>query len=324
MKNATPKLRLDPEGNVAAAISVAFAYGADAIERQRAGVLGGDGEAVHQMRVAARRTRAAIELFAGQVHSTQAAILRRYVPWLVHTLGNVRECDVIKRTLKDREARVEPRIVEMLPPLYSELLSRRQLAAAALSDAFSSASYTGLTRRLNQPRIITSASMLSLGSTAATMLDPIARSLSRAGGKVDRNSPPTVVHHLRVRIKRMRYALEILEPLAGKRLRKTRERLEAMQDLFGSFNDTVTAISWLIAYADAEGAPPGAVMAAGAMAESLRRRQRKLFRRCNKAWRKFSRSESIKDTIAEIRRRGGATHVRAGSKPSTQAVEMPV
>ncbi|MFZ0659948.1 MAG: hypothetical protein WAM05_14585, partial [Candidatus Binataceae bacterium] len=78
------------------------------------------------------------------------------------------------------------------------------------------------------------------------------------------------------------------------------------------------AIAWLIAYASAEGAPAEAVLAAGAMAESLRRRERKLARRCVKAWHKFERGETMKDAIEETRRHGHSSHHAKANLETTE------
>jgi hypothetical protein len=46
------------------------------------------------------------------------------------------------------------------------------------------------------------------------------------------------------------------------------------------------------------------MLAAGAMIQSLDSRENKLRRRCVRAWRRFERSDAIRDTLEEIRRAG--------------------
>jgi CHAD domain-containing protein len=301
------KLRLAPEESLGAAATSALAFGADTLERGRAAAVAGEIEPIHQLRVASRRLRAAIEMFSGVIHAGQAALLRRDLPWLAQSAGKVRECDVIGDTIRARAPKLEPKLAAMLPPLYSELEVSRTLALAALGEVLESARFNTTMARLQKPRIRISASA-ALGTAAAGILARMARAMSRAGAPLTESSMPEAVHRLRVRVKRTRYTLEMLATLGGKRHRKALARLEELQDLLGSFNDTIIAIAWLIAYASAEGAPAEAVLAAGAMAESLRRRERKLARRCVKAWHKFERGETMKDAIEETRHHGHSAH----------------
>ncbi|MHB8382462.1 MAG: CHAD domain-containing protein [Candidatus Binataceae bacterium] len=302
------KLRLSPEDSLAAVATAALGFGADTLERERVPAAAGEAEPIHQLRVAARRLRAAVEMFSSVMHAGQAALLHRDLPWLAQTAGKVRECDVISDTIRARAPKLEPKLAAMLPPLYSELGVSRTLALGELSEALESPRYIATLARLRKPRIRIAASTIALGPSAAEILARMMRATSRAGAPLMESSMPEAVHRLRVRIKRTRYTLEMLAALGGKRHRKALARLEDLQDLLGSFNDTIVAIAWLIAYASAEGAPAKAVLAAGAMAESLRRRERKLARQCDKAWRKFDRCEIMKDAIDETRRHGRSAH----------------
>ncbi|MGB6554081.1 MAG: CHAD domain-containing protein [Candidatus Binataceae bacterium] len=311
------KLRLAPEDSLGAAATIALGFGANSLERDRTAAAAGEIEPIHQLRVASRRLRAAIEMFSGVIHAGQAALLRRDLPWLAQSAGKVRECDVIGDTIRARAPKLEPKLAAMLPPLYSELEVSRTLALAALGEVLESARFNTTMARLQKPRIRISASA-ALAAAAAGILARMARAMSRAGAPLTESSMPEVVHRLRVRVKRTRYTLEMLATLGGKRHRKALARLEELQDLLGSFNDTIIAIAWLIAYASAEGAPAEAVLAAGAMAESLRRRERKLARRCVKAWHKFERGETMKDAIEETRRHGHSSHHAKANLETTE------
>jgi CHAD domain-containing protein len=314
------KLRLAPQESLSAAVIAAFAYGAGSLERERAASIAGEPEPIHQLRVASRRLRAAAEMFSSALHASQMSLLERDLSWVAQIAGKVRECDVIAATIRARAPKLEPRLAAMLPPLYSELEVSRRLALAQLAGALDSRRYSALIARLHKPRIRIATARQPLGPAAGAMLARMTGAMVRAAAKLTGVSDAKTVHRLRVRVKRMRYALEMLAAIGGKRSRKALARLEDLQDLLGVFNDTIVAIGWLIAYASAEGAPTEAVLAAGAMAESLRRRERKLARRCVKAWRKFDRAGIMKDAIAEIRRHGRAIP-QAQSRELTSATE---
>ena len=88
-----------------------------------------------------------------------------------------------------------------------------------------------------------------LGAIAARLLRPQMRALLRAGGGLDESSTPEALHRLRVRAKKLRYALEPLRAVGGKPARRMLRRLERVQERVGMYHDTVTAIGWLRAWA---------------------------------------------------------------------------
>jgi CHAD domain-containing protein len=318
---AAPQLRkivLAPADTLATSAAKAITLGCAALEREEPAAAIGEIEPIHQLRVATRRLRAALDLFARVINGTQQRILRPDLPWMAQVAGAVRECDIMTEAIRARAPKLEPALAGALGSVYEALEARRRDALAALTQMLGSKRYRKMISQLHSPRINRRGSDALLGRTAAILLQPIVRSIRRAGTRLGNDAPPEVVHHLRVRIKRFRYELEMLNAMAGKRHRKALKRLEAMQDLLGSYNDVTVTIAWLIAYPKIEGAPPDAVLAAGAMAQSLTRRERKLAQRCIKAWRKFERSEIISEVVAEIRSSG-----RDAAAPEPPIVNAP-
>jgi CHAD domain-containing protein len=304
---AAPKLRkivLAPAETLAAGAKDAIMAGCDALEREAAAAAAGEIEPIHQLRVATRRLRAALDLFSHVINATQQRILLRDLPWVAQTAGAVRECDIMAETIHARSPKLDDPLASALATLYGALEQRRRGALAALAELLGSGRFHAMMARLRTPRINRRGTDVALGPSAAALLQPVVRSIRRAGAMLGDDAPAEVVHRLRVRIKRLRYELEMLSALGGRRHRKALKRLEAMQDLLGTYNDVCVTIAWLIAYPNAEGAEPVAVLAAGAMAQSLARRKQKLGRRCIAAWRKFERSEIISEVIGEIRRAG--------------------
>src|SRR5262249_53070112 len=58
-------------------------------------MLGGDAEALHQMRVALRRLRAAISLFSDMLTDPQTEALKSELKWITGELGPAREFEVL-------------------------------------------------------------------------------------------------------------------------------------------------------------------------------------------------------------------------------------
>jgi CHAD domain len=110
-------------------------------------------------------------------------------------------------------------------------------------------------------------------------------------------------HRLRVRVKRLRYAFEMLPGMCGKRSRKALARLEQMQELLGAHQDLVAMLAWLRDYAGgAHDVAPETLMAVGALVQTLGERRRKLAVQTYRRWRKVARAGVIKDALNEISR----------------------
>jgi CHAD domain-containing protein len=310
------KLELAASDTLAAAAERALALGLAGLKHQERLAASGDVEGLHQLRVATRRVRASIELFASILHATQVRIWQRDLPWLAALAGAVRECDVIAETMRQRAPKIDPKLAESLQPIYDALIERRAEEHHRLAEALASERYRALLARLERPALRKAGAHSQLGPHAPRLVRPMVTSVFRTGTRLKAGAPPEVVHHLRVRVKRLRYALEMLASFGGKRHKKAVRRLEDLQDLLGTFNDVTIAIGWLIAYGETPGVAPAAALAAGAMVQSLRARERKLARRSLKAWRKFERSAIIRDALDEIR-----SNARPAPEPAAPATE---
>src|SRR4029077_18839015 len=85
-----------------------------------------------------------------------------------------------------------------------------------------------------------------LGIVAAQMIRPASRGASRLGEKIADDAPALLFHKLRGRIKRLRYALELMASLGAKRHKRTVKRLEELQEILGLYHDTTVATEWLM------------------------------------------------------------------------------
>ncbi|MGO9603035.1 MAG: CHAD domain-containing protein [Candidatus Binataceae bacterium] len=307
-----PKLVLTPEETLAASATSAIAYGRFALERHHPAAAAGETEPIHQLRVATRRLRATLQLFASITHAGYVNTIERDLTWMAQAAGAAREREITAGALRERAAKLDPAVAESLATIYATLDRERSEKLAQLRKVLASRHYRTMLARLDRPRLRKTGPDAILGVNAFSMLRPIARAAAHAGAELNASSPPATIHRLRVRVKRLRYAIEMLSALGGKRCRRLLARLEELQELLGSLNDVSVAIVWLIGFPHTAGVAPGAVLAAGAMAQSLRNRSAKLARRCIKAWRKLEKSGAIADALDEIRRQGKETPV---SKP---------
>jgi CHAD domain-containing protein len=289
---------------VADAARKAISSGVESLLRHQSTAESGETEPLHQLRVATRRLRATIELFSSVIYAAQLKIFRRDIPWIAHQAGACRECDVTSALISARAARLDPELKASIEPMLAALDERRKSEHAKLYELLASKRYRSLLARLSRPAIKKVGAQRRLGIVAAQLIRPASRGASRLGEKIADDAPALLFHKLRVRIKRLRYELEMMTPLGGKRHRKALKRLEELQELLGLYHDTTVASAWLMSYAETSAAPPRSVLAAGALIQSLGSRENKLRRRCMRAWRRFERSEVMRDTLEEIRRAG--------------------
>lgn len=302
-----PRALIAPTLPIADAVRQTLAVAVAAMTHHEAAAIAGEIEPLHQMRVAARRLRALVQLFAGAIHGSRAHIYKRDLPWLGHAAGAVREYDVIEALIHEYGGRLDPALAAALAPLGEALAAERKAAHARFVAELRTRRYAQMCERLAHPLLRRALPTLNTGCDAPAMIAPIARTVRRAGKRIGRDAPPELFHRLRVRIKRLRYALEMLAAMGGKRSRKALVRLERMQELLGVHQDVVATIAWLRGYAvDANGLAPETLMAVGAILQALVTRREKLAARACRRWRKVVRSDVLDDALDEIARAAAA------------------
>lgn len=298
------RVTLSAGETVADAARKAIAFGAESLTRHQSAAESGEVEPLHQLRVATRRLRASVELFSNVIYAAQLKIFRRDLPWLGAQAGAVRECDVTSSLIAARAARIDPDLKAAIAPMLAALNDRRNAEHEKLRELLASKRYRSLLAKLSKPAIKKLGADRRLGIVAAQLVRPAARGASRFGEKIADDAPAIVFHKLRVRIKRLRYDLEMIASLGAKRHKKTLRRLEELQEQLGLYHDVTVASAWLLSYAETSAAPPRTILAAGALIQSLASREKKLRRQAMRAWRRFERSDAMHDTLEEIRRAG--------------------
>ena len=124
-------------------------------------------------------------------------------------------------------------------------------------------------------------------------------------------STPEDLHRLRVRVKRLRYGLEILRTLGDKSVRRLLEKLERLQDVLGEGQDAVTQIAWLRRYAAATDPPVTSLLPVGALIQALAKRAAKRRTRALRAWTKLHRSGLLDDVARELHHKRSPSPVPA-------------
>jgi len=303
----------------AAAIAIVVQLRAMTAEHDRAA--SGDVEAIHRLRVATRRLRAALRMLREVAPGDEAESAADELGWLCGAIGAVRDLDVLAQMLEDRATRLETDFIRALAPLSGTIRRQRAVEQERLVAALESERYRGLVQRLGAVASEPAADSVTLGAVAARLVRPQLRAMLRAGAGLDEASPPEALHRLRVRAKKLRYALEPLRAVGGKPTRRMLRRLERVQERVGLYHDTATAAAWLRGWADeAHDAPPTAMMAAGALIHSLERRIRRLRARSLKTWRRAEMEELARAVLEELN--DAAAQARRAAKPPLALVPV--
>lgn len=248
---------------------------------------GGDTEAVHQCRVALRRLRSAIALFAELLVTPETAAVEDGLRWLLAQLAPGRDIDVVMAEI------VQP-VAEALPD--DQGLAALQARLAARRDEH----YRSALAALHAPRFTTL--MLTLGAwieggdwlsggdalgepveaLAGRRLERRDRKLRRRGLRHLATLPPAERHALRIQVKKLRYAADFLAPLyPAKRGRRSIAGLAELQQRLGVLNDVAVAAA-LLAELASDG-PAGLQRAAGLVEGWHAGRQRRRLARAEAA-----------------------------------------
>jgi CHAD domain-containing protein len=301
---SAPRALVAPDSSIADSARLALAGGVTALKHYETAAVAGEIEPVHQMRVSVRRLRATIRLFATVIHGARKRIYERELKWLGQAAGGVRDCDVMAELLRDCSAHLEPTLAESLTPVVKALAARRATELSRFVDDLRTKRYARMCERLADPLLRRAVPAIDVGCYAPVMIAPIARKVRKADKRIAAaDVPPALFHRLRVRVKRLRYAFEMLPGMCGKRSRKALARLEQMQELLGAHQDLVATLAWLRNYAGgAHDVAPETLMAVGALVQTLGERRQKLAVQTYRRWRKVARAGVIKDALNEISR----------------------
>lgn len=206
---------------------------------------------VHQMRVAIRRTRAAISLFKEVVHDDRREPIRKELKWIANELGPARDPDVF--------------IAEVVEPLRAQHPDALGLEDVARSlETRRRGAYETALAAVTSPRfrvlVIDVAAWVETGrwladcderarevrdqpvaDFAAAMLTRRRKRVRKQGRHLAELDAPSR-HAVRIEVKKLRYAAEFFAPLFEARSRsKRRERflrsLEELQEHLGILND---------------------------------------------------------------------------------------
>jgi CHAD domain-containing protein len=225
-------------------------------------------DAVHRMRVAARRLRSALASFRPVFGRRAGDPLREELRWLGQALGEARDLEVLATRLAvrlDELGRDDPSLVAegAAGRLATELRARRDGALARARDALDSDRYLDLLDRLEafaaDPPLTRRARERARPLLRSRLVADCRRVLERAAtaDRLDGTDRETALHQVRKAAKRARYAAEAMRPALGDGARRTQARMKRLQEVLGGRQDRAVARRVLVELAEqrADGDP---------------------------------------------------------------------
>jgi CHAD domain-containing protein len=210
---------------------------------------GADPDELHDMRVAARRMRAAWRVFDGSFRPGKTRRLRRRLGVVADRLGTVRDLDVLLTDLEAYRDGLDPAQKPGLDPLISLWKRQRGEAREQLLEELDSREYAEFVEDMDE--------FLDSGANAAaTVAAPTAPHRVRDCAPSEIWSCYEAVrvyelvlpwadvetlHELRISTKWLRYALEFFGELLGPDSERLLSRVAALQEHLGSLHDADVA-----------------------------------------------------------------------------------
>ncbi len=257
---------------------------------EKAARRGRDPEAVHQMRVATRRLRAACRALEG--HVVIPADDRDRLRWLARRLGAVRDLDVILELLAGERLPPTARAERArLTRLIRKLRARRRKAHRRLARALARPRYrrllAGLDDTAKAPRLAGVEEAVA-ARVLAEVGERLAGVIAHAPGMTVPVPDAQQLHALRIDFKRLRYALELHAATYGFSYDAERRLAREMQDVLGEIHDRDLLLAWM---AEGRGAFRGPWRALNARLTAERARLMRRFFQRRHAWLAHTRDE---------------------------------
>jgi CHAD domain-containing protein len=238
--------------------------------------LGEDIEALHDMRVAARRLRAAMSLFRPFLPVRMEA-LRLQLGWVAAALGSVRDLDVQLERMAEWRAGFDEERGHALDAIEALIHVRRDAARERMLTVLNSRRYEVFVQRFSATLRRGPARRFAPGRTSILQVAPdlVEKRYGRVrkqASSIRKQAAPEAYHELRIDGKRLRYALEFVGPIYGKPATEFAARVAALQDVLGLHQDAYVAIDMLeeMARTQSRRLSAATVMAMGAIAERYR------------------------------------------------------
>lgn len=202
-------------------------------------------DAVHQMRVAARRLRSGLKAFGDVVDSDWADGLREELGWAARELGGARDTEVMLERLDRHAADLGARDAALVraiidPQLGDRLEGARGRAISSLESPRHLALLNSLVDAANSPRLSSLAKRESR-DVFPELVDRAFRRLRRKVSQLRLDGPADSWHQARIAAKRARYAADAVTGVFGGEAKRLASALSEVTEILGEHQDACVA-----------------------------------------------------------------------------------
>lgn len=210
-----------------------------------------DAEGPHQLRVGLRRLRSILAMFADIVRCDELDRLDKESRWLAKEVGELRDLDVVRRVVVDREIERHPAesaLASLASAIDTRAVARREALCLTLVAPRAQSLLHDLTQFIETRGWLLSMKLAQTTQLAMPVRDCAYRALEKRWRKVVRRGRRFRIlgdeerHDLRKELKKLRYTVEFFADLyKTKRVKPMVRRLKKLQNIFGALNDAQMA-----------------------------------------------------------------------------------
>jgi CHAD domain-containing protein len=202
-------------------------------------------EALHDFRVASRRLRAFVDVFEPLLDPEMSRRAKKPLRRITRAVRTVRDWDVQIDLLRGRLIRATSEIERIaLEDLLAISAAKRKREARLLRKRLRNLDFDEINFVLCATLGATIARLPAPGPETTHflwgLLEPFARAISDRPPEDDRD-PADWLHQFRIRLKKLRYALELFEPAIGSAFEQLHAPVEELQELLGQHHDLVVS-----------------------------------------------------------------------------------
>ncbi len=265
---------------------------AQLLENQQGTVNGDSPEALHEMRVAAARLRAALRDFRKAFPTGDLERLTDDVRWLSNLLGRLRDLDVFIAWLRDYAQHAPEPQRGLIARLIQEREAARARERAALLAGLHSPRYQRLQQDFNhliqsQPNRNRKGALVE---QARAKIERERQRVRKAKKGADAKHL-TRLHHLRIEFKRLRYTAEFFASLYPDHLQRLIKPSRKIQDELGSVHDASEYILFLQDAGKTQSSEPGMRSTLDRMMGALKQQEAQQYKAFRKSYKKYNSSK---------------------------------
>lgn len=202
-------------------------------------------DSVHQMRVAARRLRSGLRVFAPLVDPEWSRHLRDELGWAASELGLSRDSEVLLARLDAHADELGEQDAALIhahvdPVMRAKVDAGRAEALAAMRSERHLALLDALVDAANNPRLAPAAAAPSR-QVLPPLFEKSWRKLAKEVGRLTLDGPAEEWHATRITAKRARYAAEVLVPVFGPPAKNLASSLGTVTEQLGEHQDASIA-----------------------------------------------------------------------------------